>query len=256
MASSTVVARGPPPRVSATAKLVMQSRNTSTKAPGSTSRSIGASMRRKTSRGREAELRRQAELLGRDGEPALQHQPRHQRHVEEDMRQHHAAEPVDVEPRRAQRLEPAADDPGPPPDRRRCRRPRRSPAAGTARRAAPPAPRARESAAAPAPAPPAPRAGSSGPPRSAPAPSVKRSAAHSAGPSPRPGSAREQQRRDRPERQRRDQRQRQPAAPADAGDGRLSAERRQPFRQRPVALRLAPPRARRAAASPAPRSVA
>ena len=47
--------------------------------------------------GGEAELRRKPELLGRNGEPALQQQPRNQRHVEEDMREHHPAQPVDVE---------------------------------------------------------------------------------------------------------------------------------------------------------------
>ena len=74
-------------------------------------------MRRKTSPWREAELGREAELLGGNREPALQHQAGDQRHVEEDMRQHHAAEAVDVEPRQAGGLEAAAEEPGAAPDR-------------------------------------------------------------------------------------------------------------------------------------------
>ncbi len=46
MASSTVVARGPPPSVSATAKLVRQTRKITIAAPGSVARSIGRSMLR------------------------------------------------------------------------------------------------------------------------------------------------------------------------------------------------------------------
>ena len=233
------MARGPPPRVSATAKLVMQSRNTSTKAPGSTSRSIGASMRRKTSRGAKPSC-----AARRNCSAGMASQPcSSSRATSATLKKTCASttplQPVDVEPGRAQRLEPAADDPGAPPDRDDAedrddrRQQERRPEQRHQRR--PPG---------------------KAPPRQRPRRRHRQQAAQRrreqrlhqreaqrrplrrAEPAPRLGPG--QQRRHRAEGQRGDERQRQPAAPADAA--RLSAERGQPFRQRRVRVSPAPPR--------------
>ena len=95
--------RGPPPKVNATAKEVRQITKITAKAPGSTRRISGhSSVTKNARRDNPSDAASRNRSAGIDSQPCKQH-PRGERQVEEDMRQHNPVQPVDVEPRPAQR---------------------------------------------------------------------------------------------------------------------------------------------------------